>query len=110
MSSVTPNITASVWRQSLRMAEVISNFRNRIHEKVSFNDSMRMECLLSALEGEAKKSVESIGCKGTLYATALKSLKRDVGNPVLVSHVKIKSIFDQPQINSNDKIGLRKYY
>ena len=38
--------------------EFISNFRNRIHEKVSFNDSMRMERVLSALEGEAKKSVE----------------------------------------------------
>ena len=52
--------------------EFISNFRNRIHEKVSFNDSMRMEHLLSALEGEAKKSVESIGCEGIFYATALK--------------------------------------
>ena len=73
--------------------EFISNFRNRIHENVSFNDSMRMERLLSALEGEAKKSVESIGFEGIFYATALKSLKRDFGNPVLVSHLKIKSIF-----------------
>ena len=59
--------------------------RNRIHEKVSFNDSMRMERLLITLEGEAKKSVESTGCEGIFYATALKSLKRDFGNPVLVS-------------------------
>ena len=35
--------------------EFISNFRNRIHKKVSFKDSMRMKRLLSALEGEAKK-------------------------------------------------------
>ena len=35
--------------------EFIPNFRNRIHEKV--------ERLLSALEGKAKKSVESIGCE-----------------------------------------------
>ena len=90
--------------------EVISNFRNRIHEKVSFNDSMRMERLLSALEGEAKNSVESNGCEGIFFATALKSLKRDFGNPVLVTHLKIKSIFDQPQVEPNDKIGLRKYH
>ena len=38
--------------------EFISNLRNRIQEKVSFNDSMRMERLLSASEGEAKKSVK----------------------------------------------------
>ena len=62
---------------------------------------MRMERLLYALEGEAKKFVESIGCEGIFYATALKSLKRDFGNPLLVSHLKIKSIFDQPQINPN---------
>ena len=90
--------------------EFISSFRNRIQEKVSFNDSMRMERLLSALEGEARKSVGSIGCEGIFYATALKSLKRDFGNPVLVSHLKIKSIFDQPQIKPNDKIRLRKYH
>ena len=69
-----------------------------------------MERLVSALEGEAKKSVESIGCEGIFCATALKSLKQDFGNPVLVSHLKIKSIFDQPQIKPNDKIGLRKYH
>ena len=56
---------------------------------------MRMERLLSALEGEAKKSVGSIDYEGIFYATALKSLKRDFGNPVLVSHLRIKSIFDQ---------------
>ena len=59
-----------------------------IHEKVSFNNSMRIERLLSALEGEAKNSVESIGCEGMFYATALKSLKQEDGNPV--SHLKIR--------------------
>ena len=57
-----------------------------------------MERLLSALEGKAKKSVEPIGCEWILYAAAPKSLKRDFGKLVLVSHLKIKSIFDQPQI------------
>ena len=67
--------------------------------------------MLSALKGETKKSVESISCEGIFYAAALKSLKRDFGNPVLVSHLKIRSIFDQPQqIKPNDKIGLRKYH
>ena len=34
--------------------EFVSNFRSRIHKKVSFNDSIRMERLLSALEGDTK--------------------------------------------------------
>ena len=74
--------------------EFISNFRSRIQEKVSFNDSIRMERQLSALEGEAKKSVESVGCERLFYATALKSLKRDFGNPVLILHLKMKFISD----------------
>ena len=78
--------------------QFISNFRNRIHKKVSFNDSMRLKRLLSALEGEAKKSVELVGCEGIFDATELKSLKQDFGNPLVVSHLKIKTIFDQPQI------------
>ena len=93
MSSVAPNRTASVCNPS-EWPEFISNFRSRIHEKDSFNDSMRMERQLSALVGEAKKSVESVGCEKIFYATALKSLKQDFGNPVLISHLKIKSISD----------------
>ena len=41
---------------------------------------MRMQPLLSALEGEANKFMESIGCEGIFFATVLKSLKRDFGN------------------------------
>ena len=52
--------------------EFISNFWNGIHEKVSYNDSMRMEQLLRALEGGPKKSVGSISCEGIFYAKTLK--------------------------------------
>ena len=69
-----------------------------------------MQRLLSVLEGEANQSVEAIGHCGTFYATALKSLKIDFGNPVIVSHLKIQSLLDQPQIKPNDKIGLRHYH
>ena len=90
--------------------EFIPSFRRIIHDKVSFDDNMRMEGLLSVLDGEAKRFVESIGCDGIFYATALKSVKRDFGNPALVSHLKIKSVFNQHQLKPNDKIGLRTYH
>ena len=64
-----------------------------VHNKISLEDNMMIEQLISVLEGEAKRSVESIGCNG-IYATALKSLKRDFGNPILVSHLKIKALLD----------------
>ena len=56
-----------------------------------------MERLLSVLEGEAKRSVESIGISGIFYATALKTLKRDFGNPIVTGHLKMKHLFKQPQ-------------
>ena len=64
------------WSNPSKWPDIISDFWNRIHEKVPFNNNMRMERLLSDFEDEAKKSVESIGCKGIFYATALKSLKQ----------------------------------
>ena len=57
--------------------EFIQNFKDRVHNKVSFNDNVWMERLLSVLDGDAKKSIEPVGSSGIFYATSLKSLKRD---------------------------------
>ena len=37
------------------------NFKIMVHLKTTFNDTIRMERLLSVLRGEGKRSVESIG-------------------------------------------------
>ena len=62
--------------------------------KISFDDNTRMLCPLSVAEGEAKQSVKTIGHNGIFYATVLKSLKRDFGNPVIVSYLKMQSLLD----------------
>ena len=80
------------------LPKFISIFLCMRHHKVFFD-----------LDDEAKRSVESIGCKGIFYATALKLLKRDFSNPVLVSYLKIKSVFDQPPLKPNDKIWPSTY-
>ena len=49
-----------------------------------------MERLLSVLKGENKRAVEGIGTNGIFDPTALKLLKREFGNPLVVSHLKIK--------------------
>ena len=66
-----------------------------------------MERLLSVLRVEAKKSVESIGRIGKFYASTLKCLKREFGNPNVVNHLKSKSLFDQPQIKAADRASLK---
>ena len=61
--------------------DFIQNFKTRVHDKCSFTDSIRMERLLSVLDGEVKCTVTSVGRSGIFYAAALKTLKQNFGNP-----------------------------
>ena len=90
--------------------EFIENFRIRVHLKLTFDDNLRMERLCSVLFDEAKRVIETIGNTRLFYATALKTLKRDFGNPLFISHTKLKLLFDQPQIKSTDRISLRRFH
>ena len=69
-----------------------------------------MDRLMNSLDGEAKKLVKTVGSNGYFYATALKVLKRDFGNPLFVSHLNLEKLFDQKQINIKDKLGLRSFH
>ena len=77
-----------------------------VHRKITFNDNMRMTRLLSVLDGDAKKAAFSIGGNGIFYATALKTLKRDFGNLILVFHKRLSQLFNRKPISSKDKVSL----
>ena len=76
----------------------------------SFDISLKMNRLLSVLHGDAKRSIMSIGPSGIFCAIALKALKRDYGSPIIVSHLRVKSLFEFPPIKSNDRIALRNFH
>ena len=88
----------------------LHNFKSRVHDKRSFNDSLRKECLISLLDGEAKRVVTSVGQSGIFYSSALKTVKRNFGNPVVVSYMKLKAVLDLPQLPPNDCNGLCAYH
>ena len=90
--------------------EFIGNVYHRIHKKSLFNDFLRMDNLLNSLDGEAKKLVKTVGANDYFYAIALKLLKRDFGNLLVVPDLKVKKLFDQKQINIKDKLGLRSFH
>ena len=90
-----------------RWPEFTENFDTRVHSKRTFDDNTRMIRLVSVLDGEAKRTVEAIGCNKIFYATDLKTLKRDFGNPLIVAHSILCSVFDKAQMKANDKAGLR---
>ena len=81
-----------------------------VHLKTTLNDTIQIERLISVLKGEAKRSVESIGRNDIFYATTLKCLKREFGNPNVVTHLKLKSLFGQPQIKAADHASLKLYH
>ena len=52
-----------------------------------------MDGLLCILNGDAKRLRHLIRSSGIFYVAALKLLKRDYGNPIIVSHLHVKSFF-----------------
>ena len=83
--------------------EFIQSSKSRVH--MSFTDSIRMERLISVLDGEPKKCINAFGTNGMFYASALKSLKKQFGNPYLVLYHKLKILFNLPPLSANDHIG-----
>ena len=73
--------------------ELIENFKMRVYDEVFFTNSMRMERLLIALKGEAKRAVKGIGTNDIFYLTTLRLLKKEFGNPLVDSHLKMKELF-----------------
>ena len=69
-----------------------------------------MDHLMNSLDGEAKKSAKTVGTNGYFYAAALKILKRDFGHLLVVSHLKLKKLFDQKQIHIKDKLRLPSFH
>lgn len=89
---------------------IVESFCNNIPLKVKFNGDICIARLLSVLEQDTKRSVQSIGTRGIFYTTVFKTLKRDFGDKFLSSHLKLKNLFDQPQIKGNDRITLHQYH
>ena len=67
-----------------------------------------MESLLYILDGEAKRTVQSISKTG-FYMRLLKTLKRYLSNSNVVSYLKEKALFELSQLNQQDKPSIRNY-
>ena len=73
-------------------------------------DNLKMGHLLRVVDGDANCSIQSIGSSRIFYATALKALKHDYGNPIIVSHLLVKSFFEFPPIKSNNRIAWPNFH
>ena len=80
------NGNPEVWPQ------LIDNFYQNVHSKMTFLDNIRMTRLISSLDGDVKKAIQSSGSRGLFYASALLTLIRDFGDPLLVATLRIKRL------------------
>ena len=78
--------------------------------EVTLNDRMQMERMYSVLADDVKKAVSLIGTNSIVYEAALKTLKRELGHSIVVADLKLKALFDQPQIHRRDRVALRNYH
>ena len=69
-----------------------------------------MERLLSVIDDDAKKSVEVIDTSGIFCATALKCLKGDDRNPLVIAHLRFKALPDLSQLKVFNRSGLRQFH
>ena len=95
---------------SKQWSNFIQNFKQRVHNKISFSDSVCMDCLLSVLDDKAKRVISTIGQDGVFYASALKLSKREFGNLLMVSYLKLKEVSELPPIQHDDQNSLRNYH
>ena len=86
----------------------IQNFKHRVHSKKSFSGSVCIDCLLSVLDSEAKRAVSAIGQGGLFNSSALKLLKREFGNPLMISYLKLKDVLERPPIQHENQNNLKK--
>ena len=61
------------------MAIFVERFHDQIHNNTTLTDSDQMAYLFENLDGEAKKSVESLGTTAYRYQVANETVKRQFG-------------------------------
>ena len=97
-------------RDASHWPEFIECFYMRVNCKSSLDNNIRMTYLLIVLDGEAKKAIEAVRARGLFYTSALKTLKREFGNTLLVAHLRLKSVFNEPQIKPSDSLALQEFH
>ena len=66
--------------------------QNPIHDKTHLTDDVRIIQLRMRIKGEAERAPAGLVSKGTMYATALKSLKEQFGQPSVIARAVVNKL------------------
>ncbi|KAK3749297.1 hypothetical protein QZH41_007559 [Actinostola sp. cb2023] len=94
---------------ALSYTDFIERFKIHIHDKPHLADDMRMIQLKMHVTGEAERAIAGLGSKGIMYATALKSLKEQFGQPSLLARALVDKLTKGDKIPRNNRQALREF-
>ena len=89
---------------------IIERFYMHIHCNLHSTTTSEWLTSLVYLDSEAKKAIEAVKTCGLFYVSALKTLKKEFGNTLIVAHLCLKSMFNKPQIKSSDRSALQEFH
>lgn len=72
--------------------DFVDNFKIHIHAKAHLTDDGRLIQLRMRVKGEAERALAGLGSKGIMYATALKSLKEQFGQPSAIARAVVNKL------------------
>ena len=93
---------------ALSYADFIDRFKIHIHDKPHLTDDMRMIQLKMHVSGDAERAIWGLGSKGVMYATALKILKEQFGQPSMIARSLVNRLTKGEKIQRNDRNALRE--
>ena len=93
----------------LNYVEFIEKFKLQIHDKPHLSDNIRMMQLKGHLTGIAERALCGIGSHGSMYVTALKTIKEQFGQQSLIARAFINRLTYGNKINNRDKTALRDF-
>ena len=79
----------------LQYVEFVEQFRIHIHDKPHLKDDTRMVQLRRHVTGDAERTISGLGSQGIMYATALKTLKENFGQPSVIARAFIRKITER---------------
>lgn len=76
----------------LSYTDFLDHFKIHIHDKSHLTDDARMIQLRMRIKGKAERALAGLGSKGIMYATALKSLKEQFGQPSVIARAVVNKL------------------
>lgn len=105
-----PNVTLTQFSGNpLDYADFMDRFKIHIHNKPHLTDDMRMIQLKMQVSGDAERAISGLGSKGMMYATALKTIKEQFGQPSVIARALVNNLIKGEKIGRSNRKKLREF-